>query len=145
MSNYEKKRDKSADFNQPPQQKIFQKQTHHTHGVMSEDINFGRHAKNPIFADKETLEKIMTAFMDLLRNHTNGIKSTEINKLMSEKLGFPFSHVDLNCNSELEFIKKFILPRTEIDILTSCAFENEQYFTIRAKKLYNTGFGDSQQ
>lgn len=46
--------------------------------------------------------------MNLLREFPSGIKSHDFNRLISSKIGIQFSHKDLNCNSELEFIKKYI-------------------------------------
>lgn len=77
---------------------------------MSKDISFGRHIKSAFFADREKIERILSAFMNLLREFPTGVRSTEINRLISDKVGFQFSHRDLNCNSELEFIKKYIQP-----------------------------------
>ena len=57
--------------------------------------------------------------MNLLREFPNGIKSTDMNKLISERVGFHFNHKDLNCNSELEFIDKFIKPELDIEIISN--------------------------
>ena len=46
--------------------------------------------------------------MNLMKVYPQGIKSFELNRLISGKIGSSFSHKDLNCNSELEFIKKYI-------------------------------------
>jgi len=87
-------------------------------GNYSEDINFTRHVKQYFYADKDKIQKILTAVLNLLREYPTGIKSTDLNRLISEKINCPFSHKDLNCNSELEFIKKYVQPDTEIEILS---------------------------
>lgn len=55
--------------------------------------------------------------MNLMKVYPQGIKSFELNRLISGKIGSSFSHKDLNCNSELEFIKKYIQPAFEIELL----------------------------
>jgi len=93
---------------------------------MSEDISFGRHIKSAFFQDREKIERIFSAFMNLLREYPTGIKSNDINKLISDKVGFHFSHKDLNCNSELEFIKKYIQPKTDIELISGSIFRTGQ-------------------
>ena len=52
-----------------------------------------------------------------MRKYPNGFKSTVMNELISEQVGFEFSHTHLNCRSEFEFLKKYIIPgQDKIDI-----------------------------
>ena len=40
-----------------------------------------------------------------------------MNELISEQVGFEFLHTHLNCRSEFEFLKKYIIPgQDKIDI-----------------------------
>ena len=63
------------------------------------------------------MQQIVSGFFSLLRKHPNGFKSTFMNELISEQVGFEFSHTHLNCRSEFEFLKKDIIPgQDKIDI-----------------------------
>jgi HEPN domain-containing protein len=60
--------------------------------------------------------------MSILRENPTGIKSHDLNHLLSNKIGFSFSRKDLNCNSELELIKKYIQPQFDIELIYGSVF-----------------------
>ena len=64
-----------------------------------------------------------------------GIRSDELPKILSTKIGQEFNFKNFGCHSLLEFIKKFVLPTMEIDIITSGSEENES-FIIRSKQFF---------
>lgn len=107
--NYEKCRDNRSESTfQIKKGSLFKQKAHH----LSQDVNVDRHMKNPIFGyNAEEMQQIISAFYSLLRKHPMGILSTEMNTQISEQLSFQFSHTHLNCKSEYEFVKKYIMPR----------------------------------
>ena len=65
------------------------------------------------------IKNVLTAFFNLMREVPLGIRSDELPKILSQRLGHEFDFKNYGCHSLLEFIKKFVLPTMEIDILAS--------------------------
>ena len=61
-----------------------------------------------------------------------GIKSDELPRILSSKLDMDFEYKNFGCHSLLEFIKKFVIPTMEIEIITSSPQENDS-FIVRSK------------
>lgn len=68
----------------------------------------------------------------MLKEYPFGIESTNIIPLLTQSLGFPFQIKSYGCHSVYEFINKFVIPTTEIDIINN----KPDMFTIRSKQIY---------
>jgi len=65
------------------------------------------------------------------------VKSDEIAYFISNKIGFEFNYKDFACYSLLEFLKKFIMPSVDIEIVSSTSITGENdNFLIRSKKFF---------
>ena len=106
--NYEKCRDNRSENNfQIKKGSLFKQKAH----PLSQDVGADRHLRNPVIGyTPEEMQQITSAFYSLLRLHPMGILSTAMNQQISEQLSFQFSHTHLNCKSEYEFVKKYIMP-----------------------------------
>lgn len=54
-----------------------------------------------------------------MREVPMGIKSDELPGILSNKIGFEFNYKNFACHSLLEFLKKFVMPTMDIDIISS--------------------------
>jgi hypothetical protein len=54
-----------------------------------------------------------------MREYPMGIKSDEIPRALSKKVGYEFNFKNFSCHSLLEFLKKFVIPTMEIEIISS--------------------------
>lgn len=85
---------------------------------------------------------MLTAIYAILREYPMGIKSYEIPVEISKKLAYEFNHKDYNCQTLLEFLKKYVMPTIEFEILSASgaihhhSSQTEAYFTIRSKQFY---------
>lgn len=52
--------------------------------------------------------------------------------ILTYKVGFDFNFKEFGCHSLLEFLKKFIMPTIDIEILSNTTNEND-VFIIRPK------------
>ena len=131
---------------------IYSKRYHHTNGAYSDDLqNIPRmknlisekqkfsvdfHNKdfknNLLIEDCKTLEQILALFYQMLKEFPMGIDSFKIVPWISEKLGHPFDIKAYGCQSIYEFIRKFIMPTTEIFIINN----KPDSFLIRSSQIY---------
>lgn len=65
------------------------------------------------------IKNVLTAFYNLMREFPLGLKSDELPNILSNKLGTQFSFKTYGCYSLLEFLKKFVIPTMDIEILSS--------------------------
>ena len=97
--------------------------------------------ESQMYIDDDKLSQIVNAVFQLLRMHPIGIKHTDLNKMVSQRLGWKFCHTMLNCKSEFEFIKKFIMGKDhEIELQLQTQHGNNQLmeskeFLIRSKNI----------
>lgn len=70
-----------------------------------------------------------------MREFPIGIKSDELPTILSNKLGSAFSYKNYGCHSLLEFLKKFVIPTMDIEIISSSPQENDAYL-IRSKQFF---------
>lgn len=106
----------SDDFQNIPKSKNFIKTTQ---PQLSEDINVSRHLKNALALNEGNIKNVLTAFYNLMREVPLGIKSDELPLILSQKLGTQFNFKNYGCHSLLEFLKKFVIPTMDIEIITS--------------------------
>ena len=78
-----------------------------------------------------------------MREQPMGIKSDELPKILSQRLGQEFEIKSFGCHSLLEFIKKFILPQMDIEIISTFGgygpnnnMNESDSFIIRSKQLF---------
>jgi hypothetical protein len=122
----------SDDFQNIPKSKNFIK-TSQPH--LSEDVNIGRHLKNAIAMNEGNIKNVLTAFYNLMREVPLGMKSDELPVILSQKLGTQFNFKNYGCHSLLEFLKKFVMPTMDIDIIAYGPSENDA-FLIRSKQFF---------
>lgn len=122
----------SDDFQNIPKNKSIIKTSHHT---LSEDVNISRHLKNALAFGEGNIKMVLTAFYNLMREVPTGIKSTELPQILSTKIGSEFTFKNFGCHSLLEFLKKFVMPTMDIEIISSGPQESD-YFTIRSKQFF---------
>ena len=93
-----------------------------------------------MFIDDDKLSQIVEAVYLELKFNPLGIKSSELNKKVSQRLNWKFCHTMLNCSSEFEFVKKYIMCRDsqiEFQLLPSdehSLTENKE-FLFRSKNI----------
>jgi len=102
------------------------------HNNLSEDIDSNRHLNNALALNENKVKTVLTAFLSLMRERPLGYFSSEISFYLSQKIGFQFNYKDFACHSLLEFLKKYIMPAVEIEIVSNTSNENE-VFLIRSK------------
>ena len=119
----------SDDFQSIPKSKNFIK-TSQPH--LSEDVNIGRHLKNAMALNEVNIKNVLTAFINAMREVPLGIRSDELPKVISAKIGQELDFKTFGCHSLLEFIKKFVIPTIDIEIITSGPCETDG-FIIRSK------------
>lgn len=64
-----------------------------------------------------------------------GVKSNELPSLLSTRLGYEFDFKNFGCHSLLEFLKKFIIPAMNLEIITHNPVDNDS-FIIRSKEFF---------
>jgi hypothetical protein len=69
----------------------------------------------------------------MLKEFPMGIDSFKIVPWISDKLGHPFEIKAYGCQSIYEFIRKFIMPTTEIFIINN----KPDSFLIRSSQIYS--------
>lgn len=62
---------------------------------------------------------VLTAFYNLMREVPMGIRSDELPSILSNKIGGDFIYKNFGCYSLLEFLKKFVMPTMDIEIISS--------------------------
>jgi hypothetical protein len=77
---------------------------------------------------------VLTAFYNVMREHPLGVNSDLVAKYLTNKINFEFNFKNFGCYSLLEFLKKFIMPTIDIEIITNNTSENE-VFMIRSKQF----------
>lgn len=70
-----------------------------------------------------------------MREFPLGLRSDQLPKILSIKLGQEFNFKNFGCHSLLEFIKKFVIPTMDIEIFSNGPMENES-FIIRSKEFF---------
>ena len=65
------------------------------------------------------IKTVLTAFYNLMREVPMGIKSNELPLIISSKIGNEFEYKNFGCHSLLEFLKKFVMPTMDIEIISS--------------------------
>ena len=63
-----------------------------------------------------------------------GIDAKRLPFLLSSRLGYQFDVQQLGCGSILEFLKKFVIPTIDIEIIRSNSPEQDSY-VVRSKEL----------
>lgn len=99
---------------------------------LSVDVNVNRHLNNALALNENKVKTVLTAFLNLMRERPFGVKSDELSILLSNKVGFEFNIKDFGCYTVLEFLKKFIIPTIDLEIVSSTSNEDE-IFLIRSK------------
>lgn len=122
----------SDDFQNIPKNKGFIKSSQHH---LSEDVNISRHLNNALALNENKVKTVLTAFLNILREKPTGVKSDEIAQFLTQKIGFVFNFKDFGCYSLLEFLKKFIMPGLDIEIV-SCTSNEDETFLIRSKQFF---------
>jgi hypothetical protein len=74
---------------------------------------------NLLVSDSKTLEQILALFYQMLKEFPMGIDSQKIVPWISKNLGATFELRAYGCLSIYEFINKFVMPTTEIVIITN--------------------------
>lgn len=62
---------------------------------------------------------VLTAFYNLMREFPMGIKSDELPSILQSKINCSFNYKNYGCHSLLEFLKKFVMPTMDIEIISS--------------------------
>jgi hypothetical protein len=97
-------------------------------------VNIGRHLKNALALNEGNIKTVLQAFYTLLRECPMGIKSDELPALLTHKIGSEFNYKNYGCHSLIEFLKKFVIPTMDIEIISNGSPNNEtDNFTIRSK------------
>ena len=95
---------------------------------MSEDVNTNRHLKNTLLLNDEgTIRVVLTAFLNSLREVPFGIRSDALAGVLSSKIGFEFNYQNFGCHSLIEFIKKYVIPSMDIEIIVTGSSENDSF------------------
>jgi len=74
---------------------------------------------NLLVFDSKKLEQILSLFYQMLKEFPMGIESSKIVPWISQSLGASFELRSYGCLSIYEFINKFVMPTTEIVIITN--------------------------
>lgn len=82
--------------------------------------------------DESSIRNVLTAFLNALREVPFGIRSDELSKVLSSKIGYEFDFKNYNCHSLIEFIKKFVIPTMDIEIIVTGPSETDS-FIIRSR------------
>lgn len=64
------------------------------------------------------LKTILEAFYFVLRENYMGIRSEDVCKAISIKLGKEFNFRKYGCQTLYEFLKKFVIPEMELEIIS---------------------------
>jgi hypothetical protein len=123
----------SDDFQSIPKNKTFIKTSNPNH---SEDVNIGRHLKNALALNEGNIKIVLQAFYTLMREQPMGIKSDELPNQLTNKIGSEFNYKNFGCHSLLEFLKKFVIPTMDIEIISSGGPSESENFTIRSKQFF---------
>ena len=65
-----------------------------------------------------------------------GLKSDLIEREVGNRIGSDFNIKLFGCSSLLEFLKKFVMPTIDIEILYSGDSHREDSFVIRSKQFF---------
>lgn len=102
---------------------------------LSEDLNQFKYLKDAIMrGEAPQIEPVLTAFYSLLREFPIGIDARRIPFMLSSRLGYQFDVQQLGCGSLLEFLKKFVIPTIDIEIIRNNSPEQDS-FVVRSKEL----------
>ena len=123
----------SDDFQNIPKSKTFIK-TAHTN--LSEDVNISRHLKNAVNMNEANIQNVLTAFFNLMREYPVGIRSDELQCVLSKKLNQDFDFKNFGCHSLLEFLKKFIIPTMDIEILNNAGPQSNEPYLVRSREIF---------
>ena len=63
------------------------------------------------------MKNLLTVFYSLMREMPFGIESDKLPEIVTARLGQEFNVKDYGCHSLLEFLKKFVIPNYEIEII----------------------------
>jgi hypothetical protein len=102
-------------------------------------VNISRHLNNALALNENKVKAVLTAFFNLMREKPAGVKSDEVASLLTSKIGFEFNFKDFGCYSLLEFLKKFIMPTLDIEIVSSTSNEDDT-FLIRSKQFFMNNY-----
>jgi hypothetical protein len=64
-----------------------------------------------------------------------GYDSDKLPEVLAKKLGKEFSYKNYGCNSLLEFLKKYIMPTMDIEIIYSDVTHTDVYL-IRSRQFF---------
>lgn len=122
----------SDDFQSIPKSKAFIK---HGHPNLSEDINISRHLKNTINVDEEEIQNVISAFFNIMREYPMGVESDKIPIYLGKKMNKEFNYKNYGCNSLLEFMKKYVNPTMDIEIIYNDVNHNDVYL-LRSREVF---------
>ena len=126
----------SDDFQSIPKSKDFIKTGHPN---LSEDVNISRHLKSALALNEDHMKNVLTVFYSLMREMPFGIESDKLPEIVTARLGQEFNVKDYGCHSLLEFLKKFVIPNYEIEIIYVSKQEVDK-FIIRNRQFYRNYF-----
>ena len=69
-----------------------------------------------------------------MREWPMGIKSSELVNQITVKIGFQLDMRSFGCSSLLEFLRKFIMPTMDVEIITTSPYDSSNYL-IRSKEF----------
>lgn len=95
-----------------------------------------RHLNNAIAMNEGNIKVVLQSFYTVFREYPMGIKSDLIEKEISRIIGQDFNIKHYGCQSVLEFLKKFVMPTIEIEVLYSGDADREENFIIRSKQCF---------
>lgn len=75
--------------------------------------------KNALALNEGNVKQVLTAFYNLMRECPMGIKSDELPILLSQRIGYEFNYRNFSCSSLYEFLKKFVIPTMDIEIIST--------------------------
>ena len=85
------------------------------------------------------MKNVLTVFYSLMREMPFGIESDKLPEIVTARLGQEFNVKDYGCHSLLEFLKKFVIPNYEIEIIYVSKQEVGK-FIIRNRQFYRNYF-----
>jgi hypothetical protein len=98
-------------------------------------VNCSRYLNNALAMNETKVRTVLTAFYNIMREKPVGIQSDQVSESLTGKIGFPFNFKDFNCHSMLEFLKKYIMPTIDIEIISNASNDTDA-FLIRSKKIF---------
>lgn len=96
--------------------------------------NFQQRQQQNIVEFNKLLELVRYGIYTLLHEFPHGIESTKIAFLLGTKVGINFDPQQFGCSSILEFLRKYILPTIDLEIIRINTFDPDS-FIMRNKEI----------